>query len=199
MKVRAVMVIWLVVAAACAGLGVIRVLPAPVVPLMIWGPVCTVALVAARSETAREALAGLDLRALLGFHILRAPIGVLFLVLVARGELDPAFGVVAGWGDLAVGVAMPIAVWLAHRQRGWRVIQAINLFGLVDILLVFVTAQRVIFLGSGLEGLAPLRGFPGGLLPTLIVPWVLLSHAIVGLRLLRKSRSGAELKPSHDG
>ena len=58
-------------------------------------------------------------------------------------------------------------------MRAW------NLFGLVDILLVVLTAQRILFLSGHPETMAPLLRFPLQLVPLLIVPLVITTHLLV--------------------
>jgi hypothetical protein len=131
---------------------------------------------------------------LIALHVLRI-VGIYFLILCGRGELSCLFAGPAGSGDTAVAViAAGLLVW---RQSGdtkpWRIAAlAWNTFGLLDILVVVVTAFRI-----GLRdwlGMAPLRTLPLMLLPTFLVPLVIASHILIFVRL-RKRRD--ELVSSH--
>jgi hypothetical protein len=57
----------------------------------------------------RDWIDSLPLRALIGVNALRF-IGITFLVLAARGQLNPVFAARAGWGDIAVAIIAIILV-----------------------------------------------------------------------------------------
>ena len=123
-----------------------------VIPAFIWTPVLLIALASWRFPALRRALDAIPLAALVGFHAIRAVIGGAFLIYAAQGLLTPRFALPAGYGDIAVGLlAIPIAVRAARRADAGsqRLVFVWNLFGLLDILLTFVSAQRILLFGEG--------------------------------------------------
>jgi hypothetical protein len=168
-------------------------MPRPLFPLMIWSPV--IAFVAAfRSWMPfRRWVLGWDLRWPILYHFSRVIFGLWFLVLHARGVLDPTFALVAGPGDIAAGLAALVAVRfvpLKTRRDAW-VVGAWNTLALLDILVVFVTAQRIVFFGAGPLALAPLTSFPLGLVPSLVVPLILITHFAVFAQVFASQRRAA--------
>ncbi|HYO65898.1 MAG TPA: hypothetical protein VEU33_07445 [Archangium sp.] len=183
--VRAVLLAWGTLALGVSVSGVLESLPPLVFPVLIWsGPLAFLAL-RARSNAFREYLLGLDLRPLVLFHLVRAVAGVGFLVLHQRGQLPGDLALYAGWGDIAVGLTAPLALLAlpAHtpaRQR-WGLLW--NVLGLLDILGVIVSAQRLLFFSGTPDALAPLTRFPFSLLPLFIVPLVFITHFTMMARL----------------
>ena len=115
-------------------------------------------------------------RILVALHLTRF-VGAWFIVLYRRGELPFAFAVPGGWGDIlaAAGAAGLLLGAFPARTRGRRAaLFAWNAFGLLDILFVVSSAARLFFAESG--QLAPLTRLPLSLLPTFVVPLIVLSH-----------------------
>jgi len=129
-----------------------------------------------------------DLRWPILYHVCRALFGAWFLVLHARGAIDPTFALVAGPGDIAAGAGALIAARFAslERRRDVLIVGMWNALALLDILVVFVTAQRVVFFGGGPRALAALTTFPLGLVPSLIVPLILITHFAVFAQLWQR-------------
>lgn len=182
---------WMTVAIGCAVTGALTHLPRPAVPLFIWGPVIAGVVVYRSSPSLRALLGAVGLRAILLFHVVRAFIGGAFLVLDARGVLPSAFAQPAGWGDIAVGLlAIPAALLVASGAAtiaGPRRAALLlwNTFGLADILLAFVAAQRLIFLVGDPRMLGALGRWPFSLVPLVVVPTVIASHLLLFARLRR--------------
>jgi hypothetical protein len=125
------------------------------------------------------------LRWLVLYHVVRF-VGVAFLVFSARGLIPDAFAVTAGWGDIAVAVTALIVAYAAlpitNRTRWWIVLLW-NVFGLLDILIVLRTG-----IGLGLADASQMlwiTAFPWSLIPTFIVPLVLVTHVLIFVRLAR--------------
>lgn len=188
---------WFALALIASAAGVMLRAPTPVVPLVIWsGPIAFAALYW-KHAAFRAAIGSVDLRAFILFHVLRAIIGAWFTWLVAAGALTPVFGMPAGWGDIAAGVlALPAAVAAAPPRTAARrwLVAAWNALALLDIVFVFITAQRVMFFGEGREAMLPLVGFPGSLIPTFVVGWVYITHFIIFARL-RSERAAQPAGP----
>jgi len=115
------------------------------------------------------------------FHVTRF-VGIVFLLMSARGELSPEWALPAGWGDIAVAAgALLIAVALPKPDTRPDLVRLWNLIGLIDIVGVVLTAARIGMRDP--QALAPLLRFPMSLVPTFIVPVVFASHCWMALRL----------------
>jgi hypothetical protein len=137
----------------------------------------------------RAWLREVNLRGFVAFHVTRF-VGIVFLVMSARGELSPEWALPAGWGDIAVAAgALLIALLLPRPESRPDIVRLWNLIGLIDIVAVVVTAARV-----GMHdpaAMAPLLRFPMSLVPTFIVPVVFATHCWMALRLQPRARPAA--------
>jgi hypothetical protein len=178
---------WLLVAIAVGAAGLGRTWPPPVVIALLTAAVLGAAWVLPRF---RAWLGGVDVRWLVAFHLTRF-VGFYFLYLYARGQLPYDFAVPGGWGDIAVaGLAIVLLLIGPAPGGGRRAAYAIwNVLGLADILFVVVTAVR---LGAAdPASMAALQRLPLNLLPTFLVPLIIASHVILGVRLARgRQRDG---------
>lgn len=140
-------------------------------------------LVAARLwSPLRSFVATVDLRALALFHVTRF-VGFYFLVLHARGELPWAFAVPGGWGDnITAAWVLVLVTFVRPDTSGGRAhYLAWNLFGLLDILGVVLTAARLAFREPG--SMRALLELPLSLLLTFVVPLIIATHLIMLWRL----------------
>jgi hypothetical protein len=184
---RAVLLIglgWLLIATAFGAAGVMRSLPPAVTPLALLGLTAIVLAVAWRRAGFQAWLSTLDERWLVALHLPRF-VGFYFLYLYGNGQLPYAFAVPAGWGDIAVASLAAILLVAGPPRDARRRAAYImwNVLGLVDILFVVATAGRLV-LADPLS-MAALRGLPLSLLPTFLVPLLIASHVVLGVRLLR--------------
>ena len=156
-------------------------------------PVVIAALTAAQLAAAwrlpsfRAWLGALDVRWLVAVHLTRF-VGFYFLYLYGRGQLPYDFAVPGGWGDIAVAsLAILVLLLGPPRGTGRRAVYILwNVFGLVDILFVVVTAVR---LGAADPGsMLALQRLPLNLLPTFLVPLIIASHVVLAVRLTRSPR-----------
>jgi hypothetical protein len=172
-------------------------LPRPLLPLMIWTPALAFVSAFAISYQFRRWVLAWDLRWPILYHFCRALFGAWFLVLHARGAIDPTFALVAAPGDILAGLGALIAVGFVplKNRRDVSIVGAWNALALIDILVVFVTAQRIVFFGEGPRALSALVTFPLSLVPSLVVPLILITHFAVFAQLLerRKAMARAEL------
>lgn len=177
----------------------------PVVPLVIVSAVAGTAIAYRRRGSVRRAIDAVPTRTLILFHTVRAPIGILFLFELTRGRLPEAFATRAGWGDFVVGLAAPLVAWWATsrvanasaaRQLsdgsssvGHRdvvragVLSAFSIAGILDILVAFATAQYAFLVEHDPLITAAIGRLPYGLLPTFIVPLVMITHGITLARV----------------
>lgn len=164
--------------------------PRPLVPALI---VLTTALglgAHRRWPALRALVAAIDVRWLLGYQaIARVGFGVAFLARASEGRIHPDFARIAGPGDILAGGLAAALVVAGSLSRG-RAVRAATLawsaVGLLDMLAVIVTAQRIVLFGGGPSALGILE-MPYTLLPTLIVPSILLSHAAIARATLTRS------------
>jgi hypothetical protein len=124
-----------------------------------------------------------NLRKLVLLHVTRF-VGIAFLVLYQRGELPYAFAVPGGIGDIVVATfALPLALAPLNPPTLRRALRIWNMVGLVDIVLVVLTAVRL-----NLADPAQMRALtelPLSLLPTLLVPLLIATHVVIFVRLAR--------------
>jgi hypothetical protein len=160
--------------------------PAPVIAflvLMIGG-----LLAWFRSPAFRDAFHSVPLAGLVGINAFRI-LGVLFLILHARGRLAAPFASYAGWGDIITGLAaLPIAA-LAYRGKLSRIVlTAWNAFGALDLIDALVlgalsapgTPFRIFTEAPGTTAMGTL---PWVVVPALLVPLYLLTHLEIAARM----------------
>lgn len=150
-------------------------------------------LVVWRSVPLRELVAAIPTPWLVGLQVYRLG-GVIFLVLLAAGQVPAWWGWITGIADLLVGsTALPLAWGLAHNAN-WARPAAIgwNLLGLADfahaIGFVFLVFFGVIAAdpAPALIGLHPLA-----LIALFQVPLAIIIHGVVIRRLVGLPRDGA--------
>jgi hypothetical protein len=176
---------WLLIAIALGAVGVVGMLPPPAPPLILFGLTAAVLAAGWFSARFRAWLLQVDERWLVALHLTRF-VGIYFLYLYAQGRLPYAFAVPGGWGDIAVAsLATGLLLWGSPRDARRRpAYVAWNLLGLADILFVVLTAARLV--STNPESMAALLRLPLSLLPTFLVPLVIASHVVLGVRLARR-------------
>ena len=127
----------------------------------------------------REWAFRVDIRRLIAFHLTRF-VGIYFLYLYSRHELPYDFAVRGGIGDIIVAT---IALALLFAVRFRPAIVAWNLLCLADIVAVVVTAARSEMAVPG--SMHHLDQFPLILLPTFVVPVIIVTHVLMLLRSVR--------------
>ncbi len=166
------------------------------IPVLLVCSVAAPILTWRRSANLQAWIGRIDLRLLVGWHLVRIGFGALFLVEMGRGTLPAFFAERGGWGDiLAGGLALPVIVALTwgSAKAGRRVALAWNVFGLADILLVVATAQYGFFVLQDPLLVAAISRPPYVFLPTLVVPLVILTHLLVFSRILNRPEPQASL------
>lgn len=173
--------LWLAAATVLAATSAITRAPI-VVPFVVISSVAIGVLAHHRSPSLRTWLATVDPRTLIAFHIVRAPIGLMFLALYARDLLPAVFALRAGIGDTIVGLLAiaAIAAWPKYP----RAVRLWNVVGLIDIVLSVATAQKVLIGERDPVAIATVSTFPFPVIPFFVVPAVILTH----LALIAKTR-----------
>lgn len=184
--------LWSAAALAFSISGALGALPRPMIPALIWTPVIACVVAYRRGGSLRALVRDVDLRAPVLFHVVRIFFGAAFLLEMSAGRLPAAFARVAGPGDIVAGALALPAAYLASRAdpRARALVLAWNALGLADILAVFLTAQRLLFLEGDATMVRAFSRFPYAALPTLVVPLVILTHLAVFARL--RARDGAQ-------
>lgn len=153
---------------------------AQLVPVAVLGLTATLVAIYRRSDGFRAAVDAIDTRALILLHVLRAPIGIWFLILHARGVLPGEFAIRGGWGDILAGLG---ALAVAALVRSKKLVFAWNVFALLDIVVVVATGMKLAFVDRNPIQIAAFSIFPVAVLPFFIVPIVLATHVAIFARL----------------
>lgn len=151
-------------------------------------PVVLLSILVLRSPSLQQALRTIPLSMLIGVNAIRI-LGVTFLILYAAGRLPAPFALVAGWGDIAVGLAAIPVAWLVHKKgAGARVVVLIwNTFGLLDLVaavgLGAISSPGPLRLIFAEPGSAIMTTLPWLLIPGFLVPLLASTHLAVFYRL----------------
>jgi hypothetical protein len=163
--------------------------PLPLVGVLFAVPLLAVGILAFGSRSVRAALLAVPTPLLIGLNSLRV-FGVLFLLLAAAGRLSGPFPFFAGLGDIITGaLAVPLALRVARSgAMPSAAVRSWNIFGMLDLLVAVglgITSAagspvQLIHAGVGSEAMQYL---PYCLVPTVLVPFYLITHGIVAAQL----------------
>jgi hypothetical protein len=171
-----------VISMAAGASGILERLPVPP-PAIAVSLTVLLLLLLRTSRRVRVALASLGPRPLVLFHLTRVAAGAYFLVLYRRGELPGEFALVAGWGDIAVGLGALVVTLTCLPARS-RLQEAGLLFwnaaGLADILGVLGNGIRLFTRNPALG--EAFTSLPLAMLPTFVVPIVIVTHVLLFAR-----------------
>jgi hypothetical protein len=179
---------WLVVSGLLAGAGVYRLDPGEAVPWFLVAVAGTLValLLATRIPLVSRILADPGTAARLALpHTLRV-VGVLFLIVMAQGDLPAAFALPAGLGDIAIGVAAPFVARRLARGTGRAGAVRFNVLGIFDLIVAGIIGFLLLGLVEVTPSTAPLTVLPLALVPTTAVPLAVALH-IVSLHRLRNA------------
>ena len=194
------------IALATTGIYAATATPVPVVGIMVALPLVAIGAAASLSSGARETLLALPVPLLLGLNALRILPGAFILLLASQEKLSGPFPRSAGWGDIIVGViAIPLMLAAARNFAGRRrTLLAWNILGTLD--LVEAVALGVLSApGSPLQmfggdvGSTAMWSLPWSSIPTLLVPFYFITHAIIFARLLQGERRADGFAASQAG
>ncbi|HEX7517745.1 MAG TPA: hypothetical protein VF345_10730 [Chthoniobacterales bacterium] len=172
---------WLCIAAGAGVAGWLERANAPVVAGIVWILTVLTLLACWKVPTLQRWAMKVELRWLVLLHLTRF-VGFYFFLLCSRGALPFAFAAPAGWGDIIVA-SLAVLLLALSDARNWSMLIIWNTIGLTDILFVVMTALRL-----GLENwqsMHALREFPLSLLPTFLVPLIIVSHVLIFFRAAR--------------
>ena len=150
-------------------------------PLLALALTIAAVFVSSRVAVVRESVDSLPLQALIGIHAVRF-IGIVFLILGARGQLSPLFAERAGWGDVTTAAIAVILVLIGSAKVPRGVLFAWNLFGMLDLLVAVGTATFLVARGD-VPGVQPLLSLPLILVPIFAVPLLFATHVALFRRL----------------
>jgi hypothetical protein len=157
-------------------------------PALIFIPVAGFALTYRSNPGFRSYVLSLDTGILVILHSWRM-LGLGFLFLYAHNVLPGLFAGLAGVGDaMAAAGATLIGIRLLRgKEVSKQALQRWNSFGFLDFLVAVTvgTALRSAWLGGEITT-DPLASLPLSLIPTLIVPFYMITHLIIFLQLREK-------------
>ncbi len=178
--------IWLAIAIAVSFAGLPQKLTPPVPQIVIL--ILTIGLLSFGRLYApfHSWIVSVDLRGIVGFHVLRALAGAGFLWAAAHTTLSPDFARMAGYGDIIVAILALAAIIMISPLRADAPLFYViwNTLGLIDIMLVVVTAARLAM--DDPASMKVLLQPPFSLLPLFVVPIVIASHIWIFERLLKR-------------
>jgi hypothetical protein len=191
---------WVGLATAVAAAGVFAdtSLAFPWIGAFVAIPLLVAGAAAVLFPTVRAALLRAPLPILIGLNIARS-LGVFFILLAWSGRLGGPFPQSAGWGDVITGLLAVPVMGLAARQtalRG-RAIWLWNAFGTLDLFAAIAlgvasangSPLQLIHAGAG-SGAAQV--LPWSLIPSVLVPFYLITHGIIFAQLRARSAGTAD-------
>lgn len=173
---RVVLGVWFCAAVAVGATGVLQAASVPPPAFALLLTVLTVGAVWLVPGL-RARVQALGVGPLVAFHLIRVGAGINFLVLARQGTLPREFALLAGWGDIAVGVGAFVVLMfcLPAKTSGQRTaLMFWNAVGLIDIFSVLGNGLRL-FVRQPEIGV-PFTHLPLALLPLFVVPIVISTH-----------------------
>ncbi|MHB1699837.1 MAG: hypothetical protein ACYCSN_06810 [Acidobacteriaceae bacterium] len=167
-------------------------------------PVAAFAIWFRLSSKFREYVLSLDIAYLTAAHAWRVG-GVVFVVLFLRGVLPPTFALLAGLGDMAVGLTAPYMAlaWSRGTLSSSR-LQHWHILGILDLVVAIATGVLssnskigILTRGSAITS-APMGYLPLSLIPTFAVPLLVILHMIAFSELRSLKAAGKTASDYHD-
>ncbi|HEU4725360.1 MAG TPA: hypothetical protein VFU59_08690 [Candidatus Eisenbacteria bacterium] len=177
--------LWLAVAVAAGRAGLLASAPGAAIGFVNLTLTVATLLLVRTIPSLREWAMVASLRPWIAYHLVRF-VGLAFLAFAVAGRLPADFAVKAAWGDIAVAILAGFVAMFALPVvtiRKWLVVFLWNLLGFADILFVLATAIPLAI--RDVASMSPLREWPLVLLPTFIVPLILVTHVLVFVRLFK--------------
>jgi hypothetical protein len=182
-----VLAVWFIAAFAVGYIRLLERVSIYAAPVIIWSLVALQIAVFVASHRLRDWLWEVDLRALIALHISRF-VGIAFLMMANRGVLPEEWAKPAGEGDIAVAATAVLVITALsfERVRFPRSVMLWNVFGFADILMVVISAIRLIQVNPA--AFKPMTVLPMSLLPTFLVPLIISTHLFLFFRIWREMK-----------
>ncbi len=187
---------WFFLALALALFDIYHVTPqflSPLVPIGFFIPVLIGYWLMKNSVTVQKILDNLSQEWLILIQTYRFG-GIVFLFLLAQGQLPAMFAIPSGVGDVIIGLSAPIVAFFYWKKKSFSKKLAItwNIVGIVDLIIAIGTGVILVFPPSfQINAATPtteiMTQFPLVLVPAFAVPLGLLLH-VFSLRLLLKQK-----------
>jgi len=105
-------------------------------------------------------------------------LGIVFVILEARGILPAVFALPAGYGDIFIGITAPlVALWLANPNHRNAFI-AWQLLGITDLVTAVTLGTTAQLIDPHGPLMVPMTVLPLSLIPTFLVPLFFILHVI---------------------
>lgn len=104
--------------------------------------------------------------------------GLVFVALYVRGILPGIFALPAGYGDFFIGATAPLVAWKLTTSRHRRSFIIWHLLGAADLIMAVTLGTTARLLSSGGASMVAMTVLPLSLVPTFIVPLLLMLHII---------------------
>ena len=187
--------IGLAIALATTGIYAATATPVPVVGVMVGLPVIAVGAATLLFPKVREALLALPVALLVGLNTLRILPGAFMVLLALQGRLSGPFPQSAGWGDIIVGLtAIPLVAASARNLWGnrravlaWNMLGTLDLVAAVSLGVASAPGSPLQILGGAI-GSEAMWSLPWSNIPTLLVPFYLITHGVIFAKLARTNR-----------
>jgi hypothetical protein len=164
----------------------------PALGLAVILPVAALVSAYFALPSVRNAMTATPLPALIAVHAIRL-LGVMFLVLYAKGRLPAPFAPSAGWGDVLIGAtALPLA-WAVTRFGPamrplvflWSAVGVADLVVAVTLGALSAPGPLQVFVGP--PDSSPMTSLPWLIVPGFLVPILFFIHIVIFTRLLARS------------
>jgi hypothetical protein len=191
----ALLLAWYAVALALSWFEFFRGAPdrIPTIEIGLLAPLLIGGWWLSRSDAAARLIDAVPQPWIVGVQLYRA-LGVVFLILLARGQLPPQFAWPAGSGDVIVGLAAPFVAMTYARGAPNReaLVYVWNVLGLLDLVVAvsmgFLTSPSPIQILSLNAPNELISAFPLVMIPVFAVPASVLLHIVSLIKLHRDRR-----------
>lgn len=176
--------------------------PVPLIGVLFFVFLLTIGALAFSSEKVRVTLLEIPPQLLIGLNAMRI-LGVLFLLEFVAGRLSGPFPFFAGLGDIVTGtLAIPLALRFSRSRKpsvatvaGWNALGALDLVVAVGLGITSAAGSPLQLIHAGV-GSQAMQYLPLCLVPTVLVPFYLLTHAIVAAQLHVRSNAADRALPA---
>ncbi len=147
------------------------------VALAALTPIAVFALWFAGSEKFRQFALSLNPRTLTFVQSWRLG-GFVFVVLESYGFLPAVFALPAGYGDMAIGATAPLVALMLAQPKHRITFIAWQVLGIADLVMAVTLGTTARLLSPHGASMAAMTVLPLSLVPTFIVPLLLIFHVI---------------------